>query len=85
MTQEDQKEQNENQSEDNLMAELDAFNDGSSPDAEEEANAKPDDNADQSAENVQESQSVEKAEEAVAVVKHKYIQFKNALSDWWNN
>lgn len=64
MTQEDQKEQNENQNEDNLMAELDAFNDGSSPDAEEEANAKSDDNADQSAENVQESQSVEKAEEA---------------------
>ena len=28
---------------------------------------------------------VEKAEEAIAVVKHKYIQFKNALSDWWNN
>jgi hypothetical protein len=28
---------------------------------------------------------VEKAEEAIAVVKHKYIQFKNYLSDWWNN
>ena len=61
MTQEDQKNQNETQSEDNLMAELDAFNEGSSPEVEEQEKAEV--SPDEKAEEAQESQSFEAVEE----------------------
>ena len=63
MTNEDQKNQNEEMSEDNLMAELDEFNEGSSPEASEsgeQAETAPPD--DKKAEEVQESQSDEKVD-----------------------
>jgi hypothetical protein len=61
MTNEDQKNQNEEMNEDNLMAELDEFNEGSSPEAEQEQPVETQ-QASSEAEQVQEEQSDEKTD-----------------------
>ena len=61
MTNEDQKSQNEEMNEDNLMAELDEFNSGSSQEAEEQPVEEQQADS-QEAEEVQESQSDEKSD-----------------------
>jgi len=61
MTNEDQKNQNEEMNEDNLMAELDEFNSGSSQEAEEQPVEEQQADS-QKAEKVQESQSDEKSD-----------------------
>ena len=61
MTNEDQKTQNEEINEDNLMNELDEFNSGSSPDVEQEQLAE-EQQVENSTEEVQENQSVEKVD-----------------------
>ena len=61
MTNEDQKTQNEEMNEDNLMNELDEFNSGSSPDVEQEQLAE-EQQVENSTEEVQENQSVEKVD-----------------------
>tara|TARA_R100001082_G_scaffold78423_1_gene45994 strand:+ start:2789 stop:3706 length:918 start_codon:yes stop_codon:yes gene_type:complete len=61
MTNEDQKSQNEEMNEDNLMAELDEFNSGSSQEAEEQPVEEQQADS-QKAEKVQESQSDEKSD-----------------------
>ena len=62
MTNEDQKNQNEEMNEDNLMAELDEFNEGSSPEAEQEEVVETQQNSPE-AEEVQDVQSDEKVDE----------------------
>ena len=61
MTNEDQKNQNETMSEDNLLAELDEFNTGSSPEAEQEQPVETQEAVEQPAE-VQETQPDEKVD-----------------------
>tara|TARA_R100001510_G_C7652598_1_gene210474 strand:- start:1431 stop:2348 length:918 start_codon:yes stop_codon:yes gene_type:complete len=83
MTNEDQKNQNEEMNEDNLMAELDEFNSGSSQEAEEQPVEEQQADS-QKAEEVQENQSDEKSDKEIPEEKNTEIEqwlIKNKFAD----
>ena len=83
MTNEDQKNQNEKMNEDNLMAELDEFNSGSSQEAEEQPVEEQQADS-QKAEEVQENQSDEKSDKEIPEEKNTEIEqwlIKNKFAD----